>query len=287
MLNIGIFNDLTVIRRAEFGYYLDAKTGNTSDDVLLPNNSALGRELNIGDEVCAFIYRDSKDRIIATLKEPIAKVGDVAYLAVVSKTEIGSFIDIGLERDVFVPYREEGFKIEKGNKYLFYIYVDKTGRLAATTKVDGFLTEVQLDPDNLQYRVGDEVTGVVYGYQTNDTLMVAVDNLYRGIILKNEYYTDIKPGDVLTLRIKKFYEDNKMNLTTRNLAVVERNLLADTIVDYLKEHDGFMKYNDKSSPDEIKGVFHESKNYFKNALGSLMKRGIIKQDEKGTYLIKS
>jgi uncharacterized protein len=288
MINIGEFNNLKVVRTAEFGYYLDAGTGNTSDDVLLPNKSALGKELSIGDEVNAFIYRDSKDRIIATLKAPLATVGDIAYLKVEGKTNFGSFVNFGLERDILVPFKEQEYPLKEGNKYLFYIYLDKTGRIAATADVDKHLEN--LDVENLeeiqqsQYRVGDDVTGIVYGFQTNESAMIAVDNNYRGVILHNEYFTELKEGYELKLRIKKIYEDGKLGLTPRKKPVDERLELQEQILEYIKKHDGFMPFNDKSSPEEIKRVFKQSKNYFKNALGGLMKRGLVVQDEKGTRL---
>lgn len=288
MINIGEFNNLKVVRTAEFGYYLDAGTGNTSDDVLLPNKSALGKELSIGDEVNAFIYRDSKDRIIATLKAPLATVGDIAYLKVEGKTNFGSFVNFGLERDILVPFKEQEYPLKEGNKYLFYIYLDKTGRIAATADVDKHLEN--LDVENLeeiqqsQYRVGDDVTGIVYGFQTNESAMIAVDNNYRGVILHNEYFTELKEGCELKLRIKKIYEDGKLGLTPRKKPVDERLELQEQILEYIKKQDGFMPFNDKSSPEEIKRVFKQSKNYFKNALGGLMKRGLVVQDEKGTRL---
>lgn len=288
MINIGEFNKLKVIRTAEFGYYLDAGTGNTSDDVLLPNKSALGKDLSIGDEVNAFIYRDSKDRIIATLKEPMAKVGDVAYLKVEGKSKFGSFVNFGLERDILVPFKEQEYTLVEGNKYLFYLYLDKTGRIAATTDVDRYLENI--DIENLEeiqenkYRVGDDVIGIVYGFQTNESAMIAIDNKYRGVILHNEYFTKLKEGDELKLRIKKIYEDGKLGLTPRKKPVDERLELQEQILQYLKKHDGFMPFNDKSSPEEIKRVFKQSKNYFKNALGGLMKRGLVVQDEEGTRL---
>ncbi len=288
MINIGEYNILKVVRKAEFGYYLDADTGNTSDDVLLPNKSALEKEISIGDEVKAFIYRDSKDRVIATLKEDLITVGDIAYLKVVSKSNIGSFVDFGMERDIFVPMKEQNYKIDIGNYYLFYIYLDKTARIAATTDIDKYLENLNVEnPEEIvegSYRVGDEITGIVYGFQTNGSAMIAVDNLYRGVILRNEYFVDIKEGYELKLRVKKIYEDGKLGLTPRKKAVDERTELQEKIVQYLKKHDGFMPFNDKSSPTDIKKVFQESKNYFKNALGGLMKQGIIEQDENGTKL---
>jgi predicted RNA-binding protein (virulence factor B family) len=278
MIKIGDLNNLKVVRRAEFGYYLDAETGNTSDDILLPMKSTLGRALNIDDEVEAFIYRDTSDRLISTLKKPHAKVGDLAYLKVIDITEIGSFVDIGLERDVLVPFKEENYKLETGRKYLFYIYLDKTGRIAATTFIDRYL----YDTDS--YEIDDEVEGTVYGIQTNGTIMIAIDDIYRAVILRNENYTSITPGDKLKVRVKKYYEDGKMDVTTRKPRLEERDVVEEQILEYLKQNDGCMSYNDKSSPDDIKKVFKTSKNAFKRALGGLMKSDLIVQNEEGTRL---
>ncbi|MCB2293028.1 DNA-binding protein [Clostridium algoriphilum] len=278
MINIGDLNSLTVVRRAEFGYYLGAGTDNTSDDILLPMKSTVGRALKIDDEVEAFIYRDSSDRLIATLKRPLAKVGDLAYLKVVDMTPIGSFVEIGLERDILVPFKEENYSLETGKKYLFYIYLDKTGRLAATTFIDKYLYETD------SYNIDDEVEGTVYGIQTNGTLMIAIDDIYRAVILKNENYTSITPGDRLSVRVKKYYEDGKMDVTARKPRLEERDVVEEQILEYLAKSNGSMPYNDKSSPDDIKKIFKTSKNSFKRALGGLMKSDLITQDEDGTTL---
>ncbi|MBU3190682.1 DNA-binding protein [Clostridium bowmanii] len=278
MINIGDLNNLKVVRRAEFGYYLGAGTDNTSDDILLPMKSTVGRALAIDEEVEAFIYRDSSDRLIATLKKPLAKVGDLAYLKVIDMTTIGSFVEIGLERDVLVPFKEENYPLETGRKYLFYVYLDKTGRIAATTFVDKYL----YDTDS--FEIDDEVEGTVYGIQTNGTVMVAVDDIYRGVILKNENYMNIAPGDRLKARVQKYYEDGKMDLTVRKPRLEERDVIEEQILEYLKNSNGSMIYNDKSSPDDIKQIFKTSKNAFKRALGGLMKSDLIFQDEEGTKL---
>lgn len=280
MIKIGDFNRLKVVRQSDFGYFLDGKTERTSDDILLPNKSTLDAEINIGDELEVFIYRDSEDRVISTLKRPLAKVGDIAYLKVVSNTKIGSFIDFGLERDILVPLKEKRYSLEEGRSYLFYIYLDKTGRIAATTDIDRNLEE------GSNYEVGDLVKGTVYGIQTNNSLMVAVDNIYKGVILHNEYFNKIDMGEVLELSVKKIYEDGKLGLTPRKPASLEIPDLQDTLLEYLESHNGFMKFNDKTPPEEIYDEFHVSKKYFKKALGGLMKRNLIIQDEEGTRLIK-
>ncbi|MBK1813694.1 DNA-binding protein [Clostridium sp. YIM B02505] len=276
MIKLGDFNNLEVVRESSVGYYLSG----TDDGILLPYGNTLDRKLAVGEEVHAFIYRDSKDRLIATLKTPLATIHTVAYLEVKSITELGAFIDFGLERDIFVPIREQKFKLEIGKKYLFYIYEDKTKRLAATTDIDRAL-DIWED-----VTLGEETTGIVYGYQTNGSLMVAVNGLCRGVILNNEYFSDVRPGDEIKARVKKIYEDGKVGLTPRRQKLEERSVLQEKILQYLKDNGGAMKYNDKSSPDVIKEVFNSSKNYFKMALGGLMREGIISQDVNGTKLIE-
>lgn len=278
MIKIGEYNELKVVRKSDFGLFLDAETRKTSDDVLLPIKDVKDKEVNIGDVLNVFIYKDSKDRPIATLREPYAKVSDIAYLKVVSNTKIGAFLDIGLERDLFVPIKEQEYILEPNKFYLFYVYVDKTGRLAATTNIGNYL---EAGDDTM---INTEVTGIVYGFQTNGSAKIAVENKFDGVILKNEYYNRVYPGEKLTLRVKKLFEDGRLSLTPRKSPKNERLELEDKIYEYLKAHGGNMPYNDKSSPEDIKRTFHESKNYFKNALGGLMKKGLIIQDENGTKL---
>lgn len=278
LIKIGDYNTLKIVRKADFGYYLEGGTGNTSDDILLPNSSTMGFELNLGDKVEAFIYRDSKDRLIATLKRPLAKVGELAYLRVVSTTKIGSFIDFGLEKDILVPMKEKLYTLQNDKYYLFYIYLDKTDRIAATTNIDKHL---QISKE---YKMGDEVTAAVYDFQNNKNILVAVDNKYKGIILHNEYFTDIKHGDLLDLRVIRFYEDGRLGLTPRKSAKTEVADLQETILEYMRNHDGYMPFNDKSSPELIYKTFKTSKKHFKNSLGGLMKKDLIFQNERGTKL---
>lgn len=279
MIKIGEINKLKVVRIAEIGYYLDGKTDNTSDDILLPTKSALGNELQVEDEVEAFIYRDSKDRIIATMKNPLAQIGEIAYLEVVDNSKVGAFISIGLERDVLVPFKEIKYKLEVGKKYLFYLYLDKTNRLAATTNIDKYLH------DTNSYNIGEEVEGTIYGFQTNGTAMIALENIYRGVILKNEYYNDLEAGETIKVRVKRYYEEGQVGVTSRKSRLVEKEDLETVILEYLKKNNGAMKLNDKSSPEDIQSTFNTSKNTFKRALGGLMKRNLIIQDENGTKLI--
>jgi predicted RNA-binding protein (virulence factor B family) len=280
VIRIGEYNKLKVVRRADFGYYLSAESGNTSDDILLPNKSAGENEIIEGEEIEVFVYRDSDDRPIATMKQPLAKVGDLAYLEVVAITKIGAFINFGLERDILVPIKEQNYKLKAGAKYLFYIYLDKSNRIAATTRIDKYL-----DINNT-LQVGDEIWGIAYGYQTNNSVQIAIEGLYRGIILEKEYFSNINPGDKLNLRVKKYYEDGIIGLTPRQGRMYEKDIIEEKILKYLTSHNGVMPYNDKSDPNTIKEVFGTSKNYFKNALGGLMKKGLIIQNENETVLKK-
>jgi predicted RNA-binding protein (virulence factor B family) len=277
LVKIGDFNKLTIARKVEFGFFLDGKGG---DDVFMHRKFTNYEVLIPGDEVNVFVYKDSKDKLAATLNPPLAKVGEIGYFEVVDATKIGYFINIGLEKDILVPFSAKHYDISVGNKYLFYIYLDKSDRIAATTRIEEYLTT------DSNYSVGDTVTGVVYGFQTNQSAMVCVGNKYEGVILHNEYFTNLKVGDKLNLKVIKIYEDGKLGLTPRQGREEELNELEVKILKHLNNASrGFMPYNDKSDPADIASMFNCSKKNFKRALGILMKKGLIEQDSEGTRLI--
>lgn len=277
MVKIGDFNKLTIARKVEFGFFLDGKGG---DDVFMHRKFTNYEVLIPGDEVNVFVYKDSKDKLAATLNPPLAKVGEIGYFEVVDATKIGYFINIGLEKDILVPFSAKHYDISVGNKYLFYIYLDKSDRIAATTRIEEHLTT------DSEYKVGDSVTGVVYGFQTNQSAMVCVDNKYEAVILHNEYFTNLKIGDKLNLKVIKVYEDGKLGVTPRQGREEELSELEGKILSHLNNASrGFMPYNDKSDPADIASMFNCSKKNFKRALGILMKKGLIEQDSEGTRLI--
>ena len=280
MIKLGEYNKLKVKRKAEFGYFLDGGTQFTKDDVLLHNRLVNKKQnIEVGDEVEVFIYKDSEGRLSATQQFPKAQVGDIAYLKVVAHTKIGSFIDIGLPKDILVPFKAQKYEMEKGSRYLFYIYVDKSQRLAATTDIFPYLSV------DAPYKVGDTVEGVVYGFQTNNSASICVENKYDGVILHNEYFTELKIGDKLeNLKVIKAYEDGRLGLSPRGERKAELDTLELAIMSYLEGNDGYMRFGDKTSPEDIKSVFNSSKKNFKRALGILMKKGLIIQNEEGTYL---
>lgn len=281
MINIGQYNVLEVKREVDFGYFLGDFNKN---EVLLPKSHTKGMDITEGDQMEVFVYKDSKGRPVSTLKKPLATVGQVAYLKVTYQTEFGSFIDFGLERDILVPLKEQRFKLQVGCKYLFYIYLDKTERLAATTSVDTYILNAK--DEEVEFEIDQEVVAQLYSRSENGTLNVAIDGKYRGIILPNEYFVNVFPGTEMKLRVKKVYEDGIIGLTPRQDRLTERDKLQEEILRYLENNNGFMHFNDKSSPEEIKEKFNTSKNYFKIALGGLMKEGKITQDKEGTTLVK-
>lgn len=280
--NLGEINEMQVKREASFGVYLDAGTGNTSDDVLLPTGSMTGT-VKVGDFVPVFIYRDSEERIIATMKETLIKAGEVRRLKVVGGNQSGAFIDIGLERDVFVPRKEQKYALEMGQEYLFKLYVDKTDRLAASTDVYGALEL----PEEGMFEKNQTVKASILARQQNGVLQAAIDDRYKAVLFKDEYFTEVEPGDVIEARILKLLDDGKPSLTLRSDLKTERLELKDEILKALNDEGGTIPYNDRSTPDEIRKRFNTSKNYFKIALGNLMKADKVYQDAAGTHLKES
>lgn len=275
MIKIGEYNKLEVVKERDFGFFLGDDKNN---EILLPKSLLDGHKLEVGDEVEVFAYTDSQGRPVATMKKSLIEVGKVAYLEVVDENKFGAFCNIGLEKDLFVPFKEQRFKLLVGKKYLFYAYLDKTGRLAATTDVDDYLDQGE------DFKVDDIVKAISYGKGTSTTIKVAIDGKYRGIILGNEHIETIYPGEELEARVKRIYEDGTIGLSTRKKRLDARSEVKERILKYLRENGGAMAYNDKSNPEEIREVFGTSKNYFKMALGGLMKEGLIEQSEEGTKL---
>lgn len=279
MIEVGKYNKLVVSKERDFGFFLKDERG---EEVLLPKSLLDGNTINLDDEIEVFVYLDSSDRRVATMKKPIITVGEVGYLEVVSQSSFGAFCNNGLEKDLFVPIREQRFKLLDGKKYLIHAYIDKTGRIAGTTEVDGYLDVAEEG----SFKVDDVVSCITYARSGGETLKVAIDGKYRGIILGNEHDEVIYPGDTVEARVKRIYEDGVIGLSTRKKRLDAREEIKEKILSYLKKNNGFMEFNDKSNPEDIKREFKTSKNYFKMALGGLMKEGRIEQGPEGTKLIK-
>lgn len=259
------------------GAYLDAGTGNRIDNVLLPEKQR-PIEAKAGDFLDVFIYRDSEDRLIATTRTPLAQVGDLAYLAVTAKTAIGAFLEIGLERGLFLPFSEQKFPIEVGKSYLVSVYLDKTDRLCCTTDIYKFLSS------SAPYQKNDSVMGTVYQIKPEFGVFVAVDNLYKALIPNTENFTELHAGDRIQARVIRVREDGKLDLSTRRLSYEQMSIDAQFLLNAMQENDGILPLGEKSNPAEIEKRFKMSKSEFKRAIGSLLKSGRIQKTENGFKL---
>ncbi|MBS3994760.1 MAG: S1 RNA-binding domain-containing protein [Alkaliphilus sp.] len=277
MIEIGKKQSLKIINFTSHGAFLDGKTGKMIDNILLPSKE-IPDGAKEGDVVEVFIYRDSQDRLIATTREPIGKVGELVYLKVLEITDIGAFLDWGLEKDLFLPFAEQKFKVQVGRSYLVAIYVDKSGRLSATTDIDKYLENTS------PYEKVDRVKGTVYRVDSEMGAFVAVDNKYKGLIHKSEYFHEIRNGDQIEARIVKIREDGKLDLSTRSEAYKQMHTDAEQILQRLQGGNGFLPLNDKSKPETIKNKLNMSKASFKRAIGALLKEDKIEQTDNGIKL---
>lgn len=278
MIELGKVNRLKIANATSFGVYLDAETGNRTDNILLPEKQK-PLTAQVGDYLDVFIYRDSEDRLIATTRTPLAQVGDLAYLKVTAKTQFGAFLDFGLERGLFLPFSEQKFSLVVGQSYLVYVYVDKSGRLSCTTDIYEHLTAKGT------YQKNDQVTGVVYQIKPEIGVFVAVDNQYMGLIPQTEYFTDIQIGDRVQTRVIRVREDGKLDLSPRRLSYEQMDVDAQTLIRSMQEHEGTLLLDEKANPAAIENRFHMSKAAFKRAIGGLLKAQKIIKTEKGFKLV--
>lgn len=239
----------------------------------------LPKDRQIGDSLDVFIYRDFNNKLVATLKEPYGQVGQLAYLRLVDKTKIGGFLDWGLEKDLFLPIREQTCKLEKGKYYLVRIYLDKSKRLCASMNIADHLK------NHPAYKPGQSVEGIVYDYNPKLGIFVALDRQYYGLVHLKEKFVDLKIGDKFEFRVIKIRDDGRVDLSTRQVAHKQMDLDAQAILKFLVVRKGFLPLNDKSHPEEIKNYLSISKNAFKRALGKLLKEGKVKQTRDGIKLL--
>ncbi|MGN1204634.1 MAG: S1 RNA-binding domain-containing protein [Lachnospiraceae bacterium] len=272
MIRLGETQKLTVVKRTEFGVYL-AEENEGEERVLLPIKQ-VPEGTQTGDAVEVFIYRDSKDRLISTTHTPLLKMGEVARLTVADVNKFGAFLNWGLEKDLFLPFKQQTVKVKKGDTPLVSLYIDKSSRLCATMNVYENLRK------DSPYGKDDRVTGVVYETSPNFGLFVAVDDKYSALIPKKEVYGDIKVGDTVTARVTGVKEDGRLDLSVREKAYLQIEQDAEKVLRVLDSFDGAMPFNDKASPEVIRREMQMSKNEFKRAVGHLLKNGMIEIGEK-------
>ena len=265
MIALGKKQELIVAKVVDFGVYLGEKeTATEKDTVLLPGKQ-VPEGTKKGDKLNVFIYKDSQDRLIATTKEPKLSLGDTAMLKVAQVTRIGAFLDWGLEKDLFLPYKEQTKKVHEGEEILVALYVDKSSRLCATMKVYHYL---QTDSP---YAQGDAVTGLVYEISDNFGVFVAVDEKYSSLIPKQEAQGNYKPGDEITCRVTAVREDGKLTLSAKKKAYIQLYEDAENVYEIIQEFEGELPFDDKASPEIIQREVGLSKNAFKRAVGHLLK----------------
>jgi predicted RNA-binding protein (virulence factor B family) len=273
MIKIGEIQMLEVLRNTTVGVFLN-DSDKVSEDVLLPKKQ-VPESVEIGDQIEVFIYRDSEDRLIATTKMPKLTLGQIALLRAVDVNGIGAFMDWGLEKDLFLPHKEQTIKVVKGKQYLVSLYLDKSKRLCATMDIYKLLQNGSV------YNVGDKVTGILYSIKEDFGAFVAVDNMYHGLISNKEFYGEYECGDEVTARVIKIREDGKLDLSIRQPAYMQIDVDAQAILEKLNDNDGELYLNDSSSPEDIKRQLNMSKNSFKKALGRLFKDKKIEFTQRG------
>lgn len=262
MYKIGEYQLLEVTEKVSSGFLL--RHAEATSNLLLPNGEVIG-DVEEGDSVMVFVYHDTEDRPVATMKTVLATVGDLAYLKVADIVEFGAFLNIGIQRDIFLPLQEQNYELKKGKSYLVYTYLDKSERLCATTKVYDYLSV------DHEYKSNDVVKATVIRVNPEIGVYVAVENKYQGMIPNNEYFESFVEGDEVELRVIRIRDDKKLDLATRKLIKDQMVVDAERIYFELNKAGGRLNVHDKSSPEEIKAKFAMSKKAFKRAVGRLLR----------------
>lgn len=274
MLKIGKFNRLEVVKKVEFGLYLKAD----NEEILLPLKYTKN-DTKIGDMLDVFIYKDSEDRLIATSLKPKGVVGEFVCLKAVDVASIGAFLDWGLEKDLFVPKNLQKVKIQKDKNYVVMINLDEsTDRIVADTNVEKYLSK-----ETKKLQRAQEVELLVHR-RTPLGALVIVDNKYEGLIYENDLYFDLKIGQKLKGYIKNIRPDGKLDISLKSFG--EKAVDEDTqkILNILKSSGSALKFNYKSSPEDIKKIFQMSRKAFKRGLTQLIEKEIIEVSEEGIRL---
>ena len=278
MIELGKKQVLEVVKKVEFGVYLAEEAG-SMDKVLLPKKQVPEGAEN-GTQIEVFIYRDSKDRLIATTAQPKLTLGELAVLTVKEVGKIGAFLDCGLEKDLFLPFKQQTRRVRTGDNILVAMYTDKSNRLCATMNVYEYLKKES------PYAKEDVVIGVIYEISKNFGAFVAVDNLYSALIPAKEFHGEYEIGDEVEARVTAVKADGKLDLSIRQKAHLQMDKDAEYVMQVIDEFDGVLPFNDKVSPEVIKREFQMSKNAFKRAVGRLYKEGKIEITENRILKVK-
>ena len=275
-IKLGKYNQLEVVKTVDFGVYLD---GFDDGEILLPTRY-VPVDCRVGDVLNVFIYLDNEERLVATTLEPLVQVGQFAWLEVSWVNEYGAFLNWGLMKDLFVPFREQKMKMQMGRSYLVHAHLDEESyRIVASAKVERYLSKEHPD-----YQPGEEVEVLVW-QRTELGVKVIVDNRYGGLLYRSELFTSVEPGMRLTAYVKQVREDGKIDLTLHKTGYARVEDFSDTLLAYLKEHDGYLPLHDKSPAEAIYDAFGVSKKTFKKAVGDLYKKRLVSISEAGIRLV--
>ena len=272
-MKLGEKQVLTIEKQVDFGVYL----GTEEEHVLLPKKQ-VPKGAGPGDPVEVFLYKDSRDRLIATTNEPKLTLGELAVLEVIDTGKNGAFLDWGLEKDLFLPFREQTGPVKKGDHVLVSLYIDKSSRLCATMKV-----YEKLSCDS-PYQKDDMVEGIVYELSDRFGVFVAVDGKYSALIPKREVYHSYRVGETIRARVSAVKDNGKLDLSVREKAFIQMDVDAAKLMDYTEKHGGRIPFTDKAAPETIRKEFEMSKNEFKRAVGRLLKEKKIEIREKDIVL---
>jgi len=275
MIEIGKYNTLKIARATKVGLYLtDGET-----DILLPNKY-VPKEYEIDGEIAVFVYLDHEERPVATTLEPYIFLNEFALLRVNYTNKFGAFMNWGMEKDLFVPFKEQARPMEQGKRYLVYMYLDeKTNRLVGSSKTNQFLNN-----DEITVEVGEEVDLIV-SHITDVGINVIINEKHKGLLYKNEVFEDLRTGDRIVGYIKTIRPDGKIDVSRQPFGMERIDASAQAILDELKASRGFLRLNDDSHPEDIKTVLQMSKKTFKKAIGTLYKQKLIDIKEDGIYLL--
>ena len=261
MIQIGKKQCLNIVSRTDFGVYLGTK----EEKVLLPVKQ-VPADVEIGDALTVFVYRDSQDRLIATTNTPKIELDRIAKLKVAQISQIGAFLDWGLEKDLFLPFKEQTYKVKPGDECLVVLYVDKSSRLCASMRrVYNYLVPADC------YEKDSQVSGTVIEINPDYGAYVAIDDKYYGMIPNNELFSKVNIGDRIEGRVVKVRDDGKLMIGLRKKAYLQMDDDSQFVLDEIKKRGGRLPFNDKASPELIRSQFNMSKNEFKGAVGRLFK----------------
>jgi predicted RNA-binding protein (virulence factor B family) len=275
MIQIGDYNTLQILRDTKVGLYL----GDENEAILLPKKY-VPKDFFIGDNITVFVYLDHEERPVATTLKPYIKLNEFAHLKVNYINKFGAFLDWGLEKDLFVPFKEQARPMEEGKRYLVYMFMDeKTNRLVASSKTNQFLSN-----ENLDLQRNEEVD-ILISHITDAGINAIINQKHKGLAYKNEVYADVKPGMKTKGYIKTIRPDGKIDVLLRKIGLDAIEPSSQVILDELKANRGFLRLSDSSHPEDIKTVLKMSKKNFKKALGNLYKQKLIEIKEDGIYLL--